>query len=107
MVAVVGLPAGSGLRAVLGMLGIGFQAPDDEFLGCLAAPDAPLNVIDARQEIRNGIDDVMRSALMHASVGARAPERLLLLRKRFPLVEGQPDLVAADGKADGPHSRVE
>src|SRR2546428_1155541 len=107
MVAVVSLPAGSDLRAVLGMLGIGFQPPDDRLLGCLAAPDAPLNVIDARQEIRNGFDDVVRSALMHAGVGASALDGLLLLRKRLPLLVLKPDFVAADGKADGPHPRVE
>src|SRR5207253_11298781 len=106
MVAVVGLPADDGLGAVLGMPGAGFWAPD-RVLRRLAAPDALLNIIDARQEIRDGVDDVVRSALMHASIGASALESLFLLRKRFPLFERQPDFVAADGKANGPHPRIE
>src|SRR5438105_10844807 len=107
IVATGGLPADVGLTAILSMLVTEPPGFPSAPLGCLAAPDAFLNVIDAGHEVRDCVDDVMRTALLHAGVGAIALGGLLALRKRLPVLEGEPDFVAADSEAHGPHARVE
>jgi len=75
--------------------------------GDLATPHALLNVVDAGHKVRDRVDDVMRSALLHAAKSATALDGLLLVGQGPPGVEREADFVAADGKTDGPHARVE
>src|SRR5258708_22126878 len=98
--------SGDGLETIFGVPFIGV-ADLPTPLGRLAAPDARLNVVDARHEVGDGVDDVMRAALLHSAIGAAALERLLIFRKRLPRLERQSDLIAADGETHRPHPGVE
>ncbi len=60
----------------------------------LVAVDARLDVIDARHNVGDEVDYVVRTALCHTPVSTLALERLLFGRQRFSLLGRQAHLVA-------------
>ncbi len=63
--------------------------------------------MDTRLDVGDGVDYVVRTALFHTSISAPALGGLLFGRQRLSLLKRQAPLVAADGKADGPHAGVQ
>ena len=74
----------------IGLLLLG-RAPSHEvrtILGPLAAGEALLDVVEAGDEVGDGVDDVVRPALAHPQVGALPPRLPIRGRERLHLLEG-------------------
>lgn len=72
----------------------------------LAARDARLDVVEARDHVGDAVDHTMRATL-YARIRPRAAARAFGGGARLHVLQGQADLVAAHGEAHRPHSRID
>src|SRR5579871_1980970 len=81
---------------------------DAGFTSGFLAPCQPrLDVFDAGHDVGDAVDHIVGACLAQPPDGTLAQPRLFRLGKLLPGLEGQPHFVAADGKPDGPHARIE
>src|SRR5262249_50911910 len=80
-----------------------FPAAGDPSSRLLAPRQSRTYVIQAGNQIGDGIDDIMGAAGLQAAVSALTPHLLLIRGQGFPLCQRQADLVAGHGQSNSPH----